>query len=216
MATARSKPTLKKGAKPPRRERGSLNRDEILAAALGIIQTEGPESLSMRRIARELGCSVASPYAHFESQEEIIRTLIARGERRLTEELITARDSSADVFEQLSAIAHTYWNFAQANRELHRIMFNVSGGIGYRRVFPALPTSYRVFLETIRRGITTGAIPHPRSRYRAIARTMWGWMYGLIILEMADMLRAGPADPIAEGIELFQIMLRGGQPVGTR
>lgn len=209
MAITRAKRVPKPG-KTPRRERGSLNRDEILTAALGIIRAEGPEQLSMRRIARELRCSVASPYAHFENQEEIIRTLIARGERRLTDQLVQARDGSTDVYDQLTAIAHTYWDFAQENRELHRMMFHVSGGVGYRRIFPALPTSYRVFLETIRRGINTGAIPHPRSRYRAIARTMWGWMYGLIILEMADMLRAGPADPIAEGIELFQVMLRSG------
>ncbi len=199
--------------RPPRRGRGSLSREEILGAALAVLQSEGPEHLTMRRIARELGCSVASPYAHFESQEEIIRTLIARGEKRLTDELIAARAGSSDVFEQLTAIAHTYWRFARDHRELHRMMFGVTAGTTYRRVFPSLPTSYRVFLDTIRRGIQTGAIRHPSANYRAIAGMMWAWMYGLIVLDMTDMLRAGTRDPIAEGVRLFQEMLRGPEQV---
>ena len=41
----------------------------------------------MRRIAHRLGCSVASPYTHFENQEEIIRYLILEGEKKLTKYL---------------------------------------------------------------------------------------------------------------------------------
>jgi len=191
-----------------RRGRGSLSRQEILEAALSIIQEEGPDKLSMRRIAARLSCSVASPYAHFENQGEIIRILIERGEKELTGELRQARDSSTDVYEQLRAIATTYWSFARDHRALHQLMFNVGTENDYRGVFSSLPTSYRVFLETIRRGIQSGAIRQPRQQYRAIARTMWGWMFGLIILDMTGMLRTPRSgDPIEEGIVLFESML---------
>lgn len=202
---------------PKRRTRGSLSQEEILRAALDILTEQGPEHLTMRAIARKLECSVASPYAYFESQDEILRTLIRRGEDRLTSLLRRAQASSEDVFEQLEAIARTYWQFAADSRELHRVMFSTGSGTAYRRVFPSLPTSYRVFLETIRRGINTGAIPFPRSAYRSIAETMWAWMYGLIILEMTDMLRAARTgrDPIADGVALFQDMLRNGPRPGT-
>ncbi|MCB1327015.1 MAG: TetR/AcrR family transcriptional regulator [Spirochaetales bacterium] len=197
-------------AKPPRRSRGSLSREEILEASLAVLTEDGPENLSMRRIAARLGCSVASPYAHFANQEEIVRTLIVQGEARLTGDLKAAIGRSSDVYEQLEAIARTYWDFARANRELHKLMFNVGGGPTYRRVFPSLPTSYRVFLDTIRRGILSGAIRHDRRAYRSIARTMWAWMFGIIVLEMTDMLRSPRQgeDPIDEGIRLFMHMLR--------
>lgn len=212
IARKRDDANKDKKAKPPRRARGSLSREEIVQAALEIIRLDGVEGLSMRRIAERLSCSVASPYAHFENQEEILRLLITDGEKILTADLKAAQGSSDDVYEQLSAIAHAYWNFARANRQLHRLMFSAAGGKLYRKSFPTLPTSYRVFLETIRHGITSGAIPHPRKSYPAIARTMWAWMYGLIVLDLNEMIRhARGADPVAEGIDYFTRMLKNPQ-----
>ena len=91
-------------------------------------------------------------------------------------------------------------------------MFSAAGGKLYRKSFPTLPTSYRVFLETIRRGISSGAIPYTRKSYPAIARTMWSWMYGLIVLELNDMVRhPKDSDPVKEGITFFTKMLRSGE-----
>ena len=90
-------------------------------------------------------------------------------------------------------------------------MFNMGAGVMYRSAFPSLPTSYRVFLETIRRGMQNGEIVSDRRHYRAIAQTMWAWMYGLLVLEMGDMLRTPRGhDPIEAGIEMFRLMLQRG------
>ncbi|HNE25396.1 MAG: TetR/AcrR family transcriptional regulator [Leptospirales bacterium] len=195
----------------PRRVRGSISRREILEAAVAVLSEKGVEGLSMRHIAQHMGCSVASPYAYFSSQEEIIRHLITEGEKKLTLDLKAAQECSHDVYVQLDAIAHAYWNFSSENRELHKLMFNMGGGRLYRQVFPSLPTSYRVFLETIREGIISGAIPYPRTSYPSIARTMWSWMYGLIVLEMNEVLRRRKtSDPVKEGIALFHHLLRSG------
>lgn len=194
-----------------RRTRGSLTKQEILSVSMDILLEEGVEALSMRRIAHRLGCSVASPYTHFENQEEIIRYLILEGEKKLTTDLRSAEKKSDNVYEKLNAIAHAYWDFAIENKELHKLMFNAEGGKLYRKTFPSLPTSYRVFLETIRRGISSGEIPHKRQDYPSIARTMWSWMYGLIVLEMNDILRRKKdSDPIKDGIQLFTILLKRG------
>ena len=91
--------------KRTRRVRNSLNRAEILSAALKIIQTDGVESLSMRSIAKHLNCSVASPYAHFKNQEEIIQALLYSGEQKLTADLNIARASTENPFGQITAIA---------------------------------------------------------------------------------------------------------------
>ena len=91
MKKSKIAPTSKK---KPRRIRNSLNRTEILSTALNIIHTSGVESLSMRMIAKHLNCSVASPYAHFKNQEEIIQALLYQGEQKLTTDLNLAKDSS--------------------------------------------------------------------------------------------------------------------------
>ena len=195
-----------------RRVRGSLSRDEIVSAAIDIIHEKGIRHLSMRKVAERLQCSVAAPYTHFNSKEEIFRVLITDGEKTLTRNLKKAQASSEDVYAQLAAIAYAYWDFAAENRQLHKLMFNASSGTLYRKALPVLPTSYRVFLETIRKGILTGAIPYSRKSYPAIARTMWSWMYGLIVLEMNQILRRrADSDPVQEGIALFHKLLRAGE-----
>ena len=198
-------------SKPARRSRGSLSQAEILDAAIKIIRDEGLEKLSMRRIAQVLQCSVASPYAYFESQEAIIQVLVRKGESHLTSMLREAIAGTIEdtVFVQLEAIARTYWRFATENRELHKLMNNM--GI-YGKTFKSAPTSYRVFLETLHRGIKSGAIRYPKERYRQIASTMWAWIYGVLVLEMNDLLRNSEAlDPIGSGIALFQEMLQRGE-----
>lgn len=195
-----------------RRGRNSLSRAEIVEAARTILQEDGIDKLSMRHIAEKLKCSVASPYAHFKSREEIIGELFRIGENNLTMELRAAQESSSDVYEQLSAIAHTYWKFSRENGAMHKLMYMSSGKM-YRRVFPSLPTSYRVFLETVRAGFKSGAFGHRSKTYSAIARTMWAWMYGLIVLDMNGMLREKSGDPIAEGISFFHVLLRNADQV---
>ncbi len=198
-----------------RRSRGSLSKNEILEAALALLEEGGVSNLSMRAIAKRLGCSVASPYTHFKSQREIMQELILRSERRLARELRRARASSDDVFEQLEAIAHTYYDFARSNAEVHRVLFTLEAQTIQRELFPILPTSYRIFLETIRAGVLQGKISFSREAYPAIARTMWAWLYGLIVTELTNMNRrpttAQTTDPVSEGIHFYQILLKRGE-----
>lgn len=194
--------------KQARRTRNSLNRDEILSTAMDIIQNAGIESLSMRKIANRLNCSVASPYAHFKNRQEIIQALLYQGEKKLTSDLNIAKESSSDPFEQISAIAHTYWQFSVENRGLHKLMFSSGGGL-HKKLFPA-PSSYRVFLKTVRDGLKKEFIEMTKWSYHSIARTMWAWMYGLLVLEMTDLLKREKLkqDPVEEGILVFKSLFR--------
>src|ERR1700691_2380649 len=58
-----------RGAQPRGRDRG-LSRAEIISAAIAVADAEGPEALSMRRIARELRAGPMSLYWHIGSKEE--------------------------------------------------------------------------------------------------------------------------------------------------
>ncbi|TGK81483.1 TetR/AcrR family transcriptional regulator [Leptospira noumeaensis] len=194
-----------------RRIRNSLSREEIRDVSLLILKEEGLEGLSMRKIANRLGCSVASPYSYYESQIDLVQDLIKSGEDELLSMLkkaITEVDSNF-AFEKLAAIARGYFNFASNNRELHKVMFVTDYGGVHRKAFPQLPKSYRFFLETVRFGFESGEIPYPKNEYPAIARMMWSWMYGVIVLDMTGMLRKrkGSGNPIEEGISYFQKLL---------
>ncbi|WP_161632162.1 TetR/AcrR family transcriptional regulator [Nakamurella lactea] len=58
--------------RPQPRPRNQLSRERIVEVALGIIDAEGTEAVSMRRIAAELGTGAASLYAYVASKEEVL------------------------------------------------------------------------------------------------------------------------------------------------
>jgi AcrR family transcriptional regulator len=64
-----------RGTRPPRRDRG-LSRAEIVRAAIAVADAEGPDAISMRRIARELGAGAMSLYWYVESKEELLDLML--------------------------------------------------------------------------------------------------------------------------------------------
>lgn len=200
-------------SKKQRRNRNSLSKEEILDAAEYILNTEGIKNLSMRKIAKKLSCSVASPYAYFESIEDIAKGLVQRGEDTLKKMISNYRERvPEDSFSQLEAVARAYWEFARSHRELHKIMFQIGEGIIHRKVIPVLPYSYRTFLSIIKKGIEQGDFKFTRKDYPALARTMWAWMYGLIMLDLTQILHFSEEknDPLEEGIIFFSELLKQG------
>jgi AcrR family transcriptional regulator len=61
-------------AKPgsPRGGGAGLNRAEIVAVALRIAEAEGPDAVSMRRIAKELGVGTMSLYHHVPTKDDLL------------------------------------------------------------------------------------------------------------------------------------------------
>lgn len=57
-------------------KRTPLTRGEILTAALRILDEEGADALSMRRLAREVGVEAMSLYHHFPNKDAILAGVI--------------------------------------------------------------------------------------------------------------------------------------------
>jgi AcrR family transcriptional regulator len=62
--------------KPTRQRERSLSRQEIVAAAIAVADAEGPDAISMRRIARELRAGAMSLYWYIESKEELVDLML--------------------------------------------------------------------------------------------------------------------------------------------
>jgi len=65
----------------------SLTRDEILGAALAMIDADGADALSMRKLAGTLGVEAMTLYHHFPNKDAILDGVVARvfGEMRVSE-----------------------------------------------------------------------------------------------------------------------------------
>lgn len=97
-----------------------LTRDKVLSATLHIIDTEGVNALSMRRLAAELGRDPMRLYAHAENKEALLDAVVAY----VLQEFSVAKVRDADWEGALRETAH----------RLHRI------AIAHPRVVPLLVT----------------------------------------------------------------------------
>ena len=77
MAAAPDPPWWRKRAEPSR-ERKPLTRDAIVDAALVVLEREGMDGLSMRKLAQELDAGAASLYWHVGDKEELLSLLLDR------------------------------------------------------------------------------------------------------------------------------------------
>src|SRR5213082_2852259 len=50
----------------------TIDRKAVLETAIRLLDAEGVEALTMRRLASELGVSVMAPYRHVGSQDELL------------------------------------------------------------------------------------------------------------------------------------------------
>lgn len=82
------------------RGRGSgLGREEIVAAALKVAEAEGPEAVSMRRIAKELGVGTMSLYHHIPTKDDLLDLM----HDHVMGELVIDADELADEWQEALA-----------------------------------------------------------------------------------------------------------------
>src|SRR6478672_7441524 len=61
----------------------TIDREAVLDAALRLLDAEGVDALTMRRLASELGVSAMAPYRHVGSKDELLMVLVDRLAARL-------------------------------------------------------------------------------------------------------------------------------------
>jgi AcrR family transcriptional regulator len=60
------------------KQRERLTRDRIVDAAMRVMDTEGLEAVSMRRVAREVGVEAMSLYNHVEDKDDLLQAVCDR------------------------------------------------------------------------------------------------------------------------------------------
>jgi AcrR family transcriptional regulator len=70
-ASGRTRPSDRRASGAPRR-RTALSLDAIVGRALAILDAEGTEALTLRRLAADLGTGVASMYWHVDNKDELL------------------------------------------------------------------------------------------------------------------------------------------------
>ena len=99
------------------RARPPLSRDAIVEAAMEVLDEEGADALSMRRVAEKLGAGAASLYWHVPSKAALIDLILDR----VGGELQLPPPDSARWQEQLKDFAHEMRRVLTRHRDVARL-----------------------------------------------------------------------------------------------
>jgi AcrR family transcriptional regulator len=123
-------PAASTGARAVQRRRnprgmGVHLADEIVAGALRLIDRGATaDTLTLRAVAREVGISAPSIYAHFRDRDEIVLAVVTRIFDEIQRGLGEARrDAGPDPARQLLAGCRFYVDFGLEHPERYRVVF---------------------------------------------------------------------------------------------
>lgn len=98
-------------------------REDILKHALDLIQEEGYEGFSMRKLSSRLNVSVVSLYRIYESKDHIYLAVLTKGFQLLYQECKEAYDSTNVPEARLKAIIEAYLRFGIKQANFYNLMF---------------------------------------------------------------------------------------------
>lgn len=98
-------------------------REATMDATRGLLVRDGYESLSMRRIAAAIGCSVSSIYLYFDNKDDLVHALIDEGFERWYEIVRESAAMEGSPRDRLRAHCLRYIEFGLENPEFYEIMY---------------------------------------------------------------------------------------------
>lgn len=158
-------------------------RDSILQSAWQLVNEEGWQNLSIRRIADAIEYSVPVVYDHFENKEAILSEFNRRGFKILGDKLKEAKEQQKKPSQQLEAIAIAYWDFAFTNKEYYQLMY----GLGMPTCesltkVPELTAFIGVIHNTIEEIINNGKQPETDTWMKV--HSFWSMIHGLVSINL--------------------------------
>ncbi|AFU00535.1 TetR/AcrR family transcriptional regulator [Nocardia brasiliensis] len=199
--------------------------DEIKAIALRLLAEGGPDAVSLRAIAREMGMTAGAIYGYYATRDDLISTLISDVYTALVDRVEAARDAvpAADPAGRIVAWGETVRDWAVAHAAEFRLIYG-DPVAGYQPPpgGPATAAELRACTGLV--GLAAAAWPRAAARQTAgdedwsdfdaglvthvrndfpdlppaalsLALRMWGRMHGLIALEVYGHLVPQSQDP---------------------
>ncbi|MGH3936937.1 MAG: TetR/AcrR family transcriptional regulator [Pseudonocardiaceae bacterium] len=178
-------------------------RVRLLDNAAELLTSEGPEALSLRRLAAATGTSTSAVYALFGGKPGLLRELFVEAFARFGAHLDTVAPSD-DPLADLLGLARAYRASAIADPHLYAVMFGspVPGCAPAPHDRAHAEATFTPLLDTARRAIAAGLLRDEPPG--VIATALWANVHGLVSLELGCGLPPQAGRPA----EIFETAIR--------
>ena len=175
-------------SRPKETEREDI-RKLVLLKSKELFIKYGYTSITMRKIAQEIGHSPGSIYLYFKNKNEVFFELFNEGFRLLyNQQLNVMKSGISDPFERLTAMGKEYIRFALENPEYYDLMFmmpnpekfgeNAKSGKGAKESFGMM--SFDLFREIVKDCVDAGYYKGVDANTAAFA--IWSFAHGIVSL----------------------------------
>jgi AcrR family transcriptional regulator len=173
-------------------------RDEMLHAAVGLLDEHGPDALQTRKVASAAGTSTMALYTHFGGMRSLIAEVAREGLRQFDAALTVPQtvDPVADLF----TCGGAYRRYAIEHPHMYRLMFGSTSAYGINAPARNLLTltvaeiaqqhpSFAHVVRAVHRSILAGRITacsaDDDAAVVATASQFWTLIHGFVMLDLA-------------------------------
>ena len=163
-------------------------RRVVLDVAVAISRDEGPDAISLRKVARDAGVSHQAPYHHFGDRAGIFAAIAEEGFSKLSAALINSHAKG------ISGMCETYVRFALEHAGHFRVMMrnDLCDLQNYPSAVFQADRAFSLLLEEVTAALGNGASDDDIKTHTAF---LWSVGHGL-----ATLLLDGPLEIKLEGI----------------
>jgi len=101
-------------------------RNRLCTMAEKLFAERGPQAVTMRELARELGVSAMTPYRYFHDKEEILAAVRAAAFDRFAAALEVAATVKGSSVVRANAVGRAYVDFAFRESDAYKLMFDIN------------------------------------------------------------------------------------------
>ena len=167
--------------------------EKILTAARSLLDKEGAEAVTMRRVADAAGISAMAIYRHFPDHSGLLNAVADQGFEELAEQLSHKRFAGS-IERRLTKMGEIYLDHALENPRLFELMFLKprEGARRYPRDFKAgLSPTANLMVEALKEGMESGYFR--KCDAWEIAFEMGALSHGLIMLYLGGRMDVSAA-----------------------
>ncbi|GHO58049.1 TetR family transcriptional regulator [Ktedonobacter robiniae] len=171
-----------------------IDHQELVACACKLVEQEGVEALSMRRLAQILDVQASSLYNHFADKSALLAEVAERGLYRLAEKLEHASAlARPNPRHQIEAMGLTYREWALQHSHIYTLLFMGAPPLEG----DAPPSAAATFAPML--AATAQLVGEDQAE--AATQAVWAFIHGFVTLELTGhMQRCLPAEGFTLGL----------------
>lgn len=179
-------------------------KTELIEKGLKILDEEGYDSFSMRKVAKACGVSQTAPYRHFKDKNDLIAAITMTALQVFNQSLEQAFVGGGDPKRQLKDMGIYYIRFFKENPEYLRILFlsktmQAMGKGGHNESHRQDGHPFSAFVKAVKN--YKMAYPEDHRSEEELVIYCWGLVHGIAVLIVNNQL---PCD--GDAMKLVQRM----------